>query len=251
MLSPDGVVFGRMLEGGRLRPILGYAAYAPVLRYMTSGSVPLAAGAYVLECRVAGLTEDAVVSLRIADAAGLGGITQSNEVFNLSASEQTIRLRFEKAFSPYECFVVLSCIQGECRLEGWQLRPDAEKILGDLAAWGRTETVPSWVGRGLGMADPPLEAAAEDVTFGRIIRLRELGVPSIVEQTDAFKIRWRAEASRRAGPQLGQLDVFVHLQDADGKQAAAAGFVLWEGLAMGDLDIPVPLSARGPCTRRL
>jgi hypothetical protein len=217
----------RYLEGAELIPLRAGEGAA----VLSPRGTALAAGAYELELVVRGGAQGARLRAEVNEhgrapehSRRQAGLWELQQDLAVTAGVQVLTVPFVKPPAPYEVDLALSAAQGDAELLEWRLRPDAERLLGDFAAFAREGAVPEWFEAGPATPVAP-ETIADGLAFGGRLRLRSFRFPAEVSPGVVIQHGLRFELLD-ARTDVDRLAVFVHVVDAGRRTVAAFDYPL-------------------------
>jgi hypothetical protein len=191
----------------------------------------LPCGAYELEVDVTGLVEDTRVSLHIDDMLGVDSLVQAKQVFDVKKDAQTLRYVFEKSFAPYQSRIVVTCLQGECTVGKWRLKPSVSKVVDDLVLWQEGGGRPSWLTRYPSSPVDIVDATGKGITFDGRIDLQHYRFPEVITPGERLSVQCGLVLASFPFRCLADYFVFFHLIDDSGEQVYADGVSVSSAIA--------------------
>ncbi|MBU0677917.1 MAG: glycosyltransferase family 39 protein [Verrucomicrobia bacterium] len=203
--------------------------------------IELPAGEYIFDCTVAVDGERGSLTFELVDPHGIvtkwtpsnldaylyGAAWKKNwkidwakpESFDLTAGVQTMRYRFAKPFAPYAVNIKIAAGGDNCRILGWNLRPDSELLLKQISAYRTDGTVPSWCVRSLS-AGWENERVVNGVSFPGALKLTGCSFPEQIKSGAPLRYSFSFDIADCDIRNYEEQVVFVHLLDKDGKKVA-------------------------------
>lgn len=178
---------------------------------LPGGIPPLEAGAYVWTARVRNPGPARRLRLELADPSGLDRAPPPFET-EIATGEQQVVWRFTKEFAPYDAELRASADAPGGVIESWSLAPDLEA----QAAWRPASPAVSAPLPGGGAE------TALDVRFPGVGTWRGLWAPpGDIPAGQGFRFATRFDLDERiAHPDFHELQVFLHLWNAQGERVA-------------------------------
>jgi len=132
---------------------------------------------------------------------------------------------------------------GTNRTQLLRVRPDGEKISADLKAWINDGELPAWRSRLTTSREQFTTDEERNIDYDNQYTIKAVELPKTITSTKSFFVGWKAHYLGGLADDYGDLDVYLHFISPEGEQVAGSGFVLWQAIAAGSLDLPI--EARG------
>jgi hypothetical protein len=188
------------------------------------GHAALPAGAYILECALENPSNDVDVVFEAVDPSrvrdhtySIDGEWDTRKQFTLTPGAHVIRYEFTKPFAPYEMNIAVAASRegAPCKIVGWKLYPDTEKILGALDE----ESSPAWLAR-FPRHGSCEETQIDGLPFGDAIVLKSYSFPAAFSVGQAFSYGFRFDIQNYRLRNFDELVLYVHVDNADLKTLA-------------------------------
>jgi len=188
-------------------------------RIIPTQSSPLPAGNYTFECSITGLNDKNRLSFEMVDELQLNTAGRVFEIMVVEKGRHLIRFSFDKSFAPYFCRWKLVCLEGNCRLHYWRIKPNAMAILSDLEKLDKAGIYPPWLNNTVD--DAKQQNKALNIVFGNKFKLKEFIAPPSVKVGEELRIRCAIELRDFNVKNFENHHLILHFFDKNGRQVYA------------------------------
>ena len=202
---------------------LTLAATGPSSEPLMEKPVPLPAGAYVLELEACGLAPDTQLKIELFDPRGINAQLSPAQTIPVGPTCGRLKYAFSKTLAPLESNITLTCLKGACRITRWQIRPDAERMMNDLAVAKGGGAIPPWLAAAPATAPLTGTMFKLDADFGGLFKLTELLLPMHVAAGSTFETLPYITLLDADRCDVDEYEIFFHLEDATGRFVGAFG----------------------------
>ena len=162
----------------------------------------------------------------------------------LGAERSLIKYAFAKTLAPLECNIRVTCLKGACRITRWQLKPDIERLAGELASARDASAEPDWFAPAPAVMLEGGTAFRLDADFGGLFRVVDMLLPMRLAPGTTFDALVRATLLEADRCDVDEYELFFHIEDREGRFVGAFGIPI-AAASFGDAPARVAKSLLG------